>query len=267
MDYLSDLKRDGFCIARDLIPPADITDARDSLYRTVADQLEYLRKSTPASLHEALSAFHGADIERYKLVLGALWRKAALSAIMRHANIAAFLKNELGWDDIFFPGGDVCLLMASDLKIPGGYFGLGAHQDFPSVQGSLDGLVAWIPLTDVDENSFPLEVVPGSHGLGLIQDVEQSRNGWQIPADRFENSAYKPVSVRAGDVVLMSYFTVHRSGLNGNRLRVALSTRYDNAAEETFIGRGYPTAYQRTVHREQYLPGFPTVEMVRKIWS
>ncbi|QTN30431.1 phytanoyl-CoA dioxygenase family protein [Rhodoferax sp. AJA081-3] len=37
------------------------------------------------------------------------------------------------------------------------------HQDYWSVQGSLDGVVVWMPLVDVDKENFPLEVIPQSH--------------------------------------------------------------------------------------------------------
>lgn len=264
--WLEELRRDGFTVARGLLPPAAAPAALEGIRRTVADQLGSLGVVAPAGLHECLRELHAADIERYKRTLGALWRRADISAIMRHETLFAFARSAFGWGDVFLPGGDVALLMAEDLKIPGGYFGLGAHQDFPSVQGSLDGVVVWIPLTDVDENSFPLEVVPGSHRLGLVTDVEETRNGWQIPAASLDQSAFQPVKVQAGDVVFMSYFTVHRSGLNGNRLRIALSTRFDNASEPTFVERSYPTAYLRSVHREQYVPGFPKLEDLERVW-
>ena len=60
------------------------------------------------------------------------------------------------------------------------------------------------------------------------------------------------LEVNKGDIVFLSYFTIHRTSLCGNadRVRIACSTRYDNANEKTFIKRLYPTAYLRTVNRE-----------------
>ena len=58
----------------------------------------------------------------------------------------------------------------------------------------------------------------------------------------------------------MSVFTLHRSLREGaaDRMRLALSTRFDNAEEPTFEARAYPTAYQRTVKRDLYVPDFPS---------
>jgi hypothetical protein len=265
--WQDELRRDGFTVARGLLPPDVAPAARQSVLRSVAHQLSVLGLEPPEELHTALKMLHGADLDRYKRMMGALWRKADIAGIMHHPEVTGFLRSAFGWNDMFLPGGDVLLLMADDLKIPGGYFGLGAHQDFPSVQGSLDGLVVWIPLTDVDSNSFPLEVLPGSHRRGLVTEVEHTRNGWQIPASGFAEEDFLPVEVKAGDVVFMSYFTVHRSGLRGNRLRIALSTRYDNGDEATYVARTYPTAYQRSVHRDQYLPDFPQPSDLAKIWG
>ncbi len=264
--WSEELRRDGFTVVRQLMPPTAAAAALRSISRTVADQLSQVNLAVPGDLHAQLRALHSADLDRYKRTLGALWRKADIMDVMRHEALFAFVRSAFGWDDIFLPGGDVLLLMASDLKIPDGYFGVGAHQDFPSVQGSLDGLVVWIPLTDVDTDAFPLEVIPGSHRRGLVTAVDETSNGWRITDAYLDQMTFQPVSAKTGDVVFMSGFTIHRSGLSGSRLRIALSTRFDNASEPSFIARGYPTAYQRSVHREQFVPGFPSAEDIATLW-
>jgi hypothetical protein len=50
-------------------------------------------------------------------------------------------------------------------------------------------------------------------------------------------------------------------------MRLALSTRFDNGAEPTFIARGYPTAYQRSVHREQFVSDFPTAAQIKSVFG
>lgn len=141
-------------------------------------------------------------------------------------------------------------IQADSLKIPNGYFGLVAHQDFPSVQGSLDGFVVWIPLVDIDANKYPLEVIPRSHKNGVLPSIENSSSSWEIKPECYNESDFVPATCEVGDVIFMSNFTVHRSSQNGDdRLRLACSTRYDNADEETFADRCYPSAYIRTVQR------------------
>ena len=142
-------------------------------------------------------------------------------------------------------------MQANSLKIPNGYFGLEAHQDFPSVQGSLDGFVVWVPLVDIDVNRYPLEVIPCSHKNGILPSSENSSASWEIKPECYQEADFVPAICEVGDVIFMSNFTVHRSSKKGdNRLRMACSTRYDNANEEAFIERCYPSAYIRSVERK-----------------
>ena len=62
---------------------------------------------------------------------------------------------------------------------------------------------------------------------------------------------FTPLVCKKGDVVFLSIYTVHQTGLNGDdRLRVACSTRIDNGDEITFIKKGYPFAYKRVSQRQ-----------------
>ena len=120
------------------------------------------------------------------------------------------------------------------------------------MQGSLDGFVVWIPLVDVDANRYPLEVIPGSHRHGILPSIENPDSTWEILPDHYAERDFVPALCEVGDVIFMSNFTVHRSSTRGDdRLRLACSTRYDNADDPSFIERGYPTAYVRSVRREQ----------------
>jgi len=232
------------------------------------DQLVHLGEAPGSDIFTSMQLLYRRDVGRYRRLAGSLWRKLGVFDFMHHRNIIGVLKGEFGWRDIFVPGGQVVHIMAEELKIPDGYFGLVPHQDFPSVQGSLDGVVVWVPLVDVDRDNYPLEVIPQSHFDGILPAIQNADSTWETDTSRYKESDYVPVEVNVGDVVFMSQFTIHRSSKRGTsgRLRLAVSTRFDNADEETFVDRCYPTAYIRTVHREQYFPGFPTVEQVRKIF-
>lgn len=243
--------RDGFFIAKGLISSSIVNRCADELSAVFYDQLELLGIQIPNDIFWRAKALHDADILRYKKVVGSLWRLASVGDVVCHSDIRAFLKSVLGFGTIFVPGGQVVHIQAEELKIPDGYFGLAAHQDWPSVQGSLDGVVVWVPLCNIDNCSYPLEVVPGSHKLGLRPtENPDDRTPWTISGD--PSLRFVPVIVEPGDVVFMSNFTVHRSGTTGkpNYMRVACSTRFDNGNERSFIERAYPSAYVRSVQRQ-----------------
>ena len=76
--------------------------------------------------------------------------------------------------------------------------------------------------------------------------------------DSYREADFVSMEVNSGDVLFMSNFTLHRSSLQGDhRLRVACSSRYENASEKTFIERAYPTAQKRVIQRELIHPDFP----------
>jgi ectoine hydroxylase-related dioxygenase (phytanoyl-CoA dioxygenase family) len=262
-------KANGFFVAKGLLDGKAIAQLLDSMKKTVADQLRGL--SVPAEhddIFSALKALHSADIDRYRKVVGAFWRKEEAFRLAHHDNIVDFLKEKFGWTDLFLPGGQVVLIMAHELKIPNGYFGFVTHQDFPSVQGSLDGVVVWFPLVDVAKDNFPLEIIPGSHKLGLLPTISHGASTWEVKPECYNPSDFVPVEVKAGDVIFMSVFSIHRSSVEGQlgNCRLAVSTRFDNGDEPTFVDRVYPTAYTRSVAREQYYQDFPTQQQVDTVF-
>ena len=50
------------------------------------------------------------------------------------------------------------------------YYKTPPHQDWPSMQGSLDSLIVWIPLVDIHEGNGPLGIIPKSHTKGVLSN-------------------------------------------------------------------------------------------------
>ncbi len=154
-------------------------------------------------------------------------------------------------------------IMADDLKVPGGYHKSPAHQDWRSIQGSLDNVVLWIPTTPVGAQSSPLEVVPQSHLLGLLDTVEHIMTP-TVADERITDASFVSVApVEPGDVIVFSSLLVHRTGRGGDgSVRIALSTRFNNALEKTYVQRGYPTAYKYSYRLDLMMPDFPSADDV-----
>lgn len=155
-------------------------------------------------------------------------------------------------------------IISDTLKIPGGYHKSPPHQDWRSIQGSLDSIVLWAPTTPVSIESHPLEVAPRSHLFGLLPTVEHI----QTPAvsdPRVRETEYIPLAMEPGDVVAFSTFLVHRTGDHGDgQVRVAYSGRFNNAAEETYAAHGYPTPYKYSYQTDLLVADFPkTRDLVR----
>jgi phytanoyl-CoA hydroxylase len=145
------------------------------------------------------------------------------------------------------------------------YWRVFAHQDWRSMQGSLNSVVVWLPLHDIDRDLGALEIVPGSHRLGLLTTEVVERFG---KVDRYADSDFQPVEVEQGDLLVFSAFLVHRSGTNNtDSIRWSCHFRYNDLAERTFIDRGYPHAYVYHPVDELLTPGFPRTDDVRQLFE
>lgn len=145
------------------------------------------------------------------------------------------------------------------------YWRVFAHQDWRSMQGSLNAVVVWLPLGDIDRRLGALEVVPGSHRLGLMTSEVVERFG---KVDQFADADFQPIEVEQGDALFFSAFLVHRSGTNSTEsIRWSCHFRYNDLAESTFIDRGYPHPYLYQPAEELLTPGFPSPEQVAQVFD
>ncbi len=139
------------------------------------------------------------------------------------------------------------ILIAEELFIDGGYNIRPAHQEWPVMQGSHNAAVVWFPLHDLTEGHSSLEVFPGSHLNGVL-DYEPSQCGSKILDSRLNEPT--ELALNKGDLVIFSAFTAHRSAPSAAKLRIAMSLRYNDLADKSFIERGYPDNSKTTITRD-----------------
>ncbi|GGB08590.1 phytanoyl-CoA dioxygenase family protein [Puia dinghuensis] len=139
------------------------------------------------------------------------------------------------------------------------------HQDWRSMQGSLNSMVVWIPLHNVTEELGALKIVPGSHTLGLFESRE---NAWYRQIDEIQPEKFISVEVETGDALFFSAFLVHSSGNNVlDRIRWSCHFRYNDLEEATFIQRGYAHPYIYKPIQELITPGFPRPDQIKNIFQ
>jgi phytanoyl-CoA hydroxylase len=145
------------------------------------------------------------------------------------------------------------------------YWRVFPHQDWRSMQGSLDSLVVWIPLVDIGVALGALEVVPESHKKGLVTSSVENSFG---KVDCFDNSAFESIEVSRGDALFFSTFLVHRSGNNVTEsIRWSCHFRYNNLDEATFVERGYPHPYVYKPQDQLITPNFPSASQVSALFT
>lgn len=145
------------------------------------------------------------------------------------------------------------------------YWRLSVHQDWRSMQGSLDSIVVWIPLVDIDKSLGALEVIPGSHRWGLLEaDIV---DGYGNLRESIDKSKLVSVEIEKGDALFFSSLLVHQSGTNVTEsIRWSCHFRYNNLREETFIRRGFPHPYVYAPQEELITPNFPAPLEVARVF-
>jgi ectoine hydroxylase-related dioxygenase (phytanoyl-CoA dioxygenase family) len=141
-----------------------------------------------------------------------------------------------------------------------------AHQDWRSMQGSLNSVVIWIPLVDIKKELGALEILPKSHLDGLRTDHVENGFG-MVSLSEEEKERIISVEINAGDVLLFSSFLIHQSGNNiTNKPRWSCHFRYNDLDESTFIQRKFAHPYIYKPIEELTTKDFPSKEDLSKIY-
>jgi ectoine hydroxylase-related dioxygenase (phytanoyl-CoA dioxygenase family) len=119
------------------------------------------------------------------------------------------------------------------------YYKTPNHQDWPSMEASLNSLVVWVPLVDVNKENGSIIICPGSHKNGVLPF---KTNGGFAQVE-YEGESIQP-ELEVGDIAIFSTMLVHKSGdILDDSIRWSCHFRYTDMLEQNFIERGYPNPY------------------------
>jgi phytanoyl-CoA hydroxylase len=145
------------------------------------------------------------------------------------------------------------------------YYKSPPHQDWRSMQGSLNAIVVWVPLVDVPQKLGALEIISGSHLWGLQKSREDK---WYRHIEGLRDDQYQSIEMNAGDALFFSAFLVHRSGDNvTDSIRWSCHFRYNDLEEPTFVSRKYPNPYTYAPEQELVTKDFPSIEELQGIFQ
>ncbi len=268
---LNQFRRDGFAVVHDLIGTADLDRLVADIGGVFGRRARALGLDIPDPVSQPdLSTLLTRLFKHDQPAYVATARQTQHLASVHRLGLAQELMGivaELGLTVPALSTRPVIHYMSDQLKVEGGYHKTPMHQDWRSVQGSLDGITIWLPLFDVGAGDYPLEVVPGSHRGGLLRSIDDPF-GHRVEDGQVDETAFAPVPLRRGDVIFFSGFLLHRTGSIGSAMaRIALSYRYNNAAEPSFVARNYPSPYIYRPDMRLLQDGFPALDDVQRIFS
>ena len=269
-DLKTAFRRDGYVIVRGLFGEAWRQRVLADIVRTFRLKADQLGLDLPEvvdqwSFSELLAGVFNKDIPTYIGTAKLTQHLASLHQMSLSPEMMGVVE-ALGMDLPAVSTRPVIHYVADRLKIPGGYHKTLPHQDWRSVQGSLDGITVWTPVFDVGLADYPLEIAPDSHLRGLLH-CEHGVNGFVVDPGLWEDGEFQALEMNAGDAIVFSGFLLHRTGERGGEdVRVALSFRFNNAAEPRFVERNFPNPYIYRSEPTILTPDFPSREELAKVF-
>lgn len=265
-----ELDRDGYVVLRGALPTdrieSQLDECRDVLRRQIRRHGITGAESDGAEFDAALAGLFRVSMQSYLAAARLTQYLPSLHGMGAGGTVLEIVRS-FGLDRPVISTRPVVHIISDDLVVPDGYHRTPAHQDWRSVQGSLDALVAWVPFVSVAPGHDTLEVVPGSHKKGLLPTVSHAFGNAVAPGT-YGDADFVPLSAAPGDVVVFSMFLVHRTGAGGGRgVRWAASFRYNNLDEPSFIDRDFPNPYIYKPRDDLLFEDFPAPADLRRVFG
>jgi phytanoyl-CoA hydroxylase len=270
MNLLEQYKRDGYVFLKGFLPKDEVEAIYQEAKQIFAVQIERVlgKKVDTQNTEEfekAMFEFFQADFEAFAGTGKNVQHTIRLFRLATEEKIIKLL-NELGMEHPVVAVRPAMQFNSRHLSKGGTHWKLGAHQDWRSGQGSLDGITLWGPLVNCDNPLGVLQLVPQSHKAGLLDSTGVSYEG-AINQD-YPDEAYIEQNMEVGDLLVFSAMLVHRSGDNvTDKIRWSIQLRYNNLADKTYIERGFPQAYIYRPQEEVITPNFPRKEQIEEIFG
>jgi len=239
-DIIESYTKNGFAIVKNIVPAQRINSLLENIfnlfckYSTDCQELKNMDKPWNTELfHKKLIEFRQKDPESFGAIYDSLKTSLTLTQLITDNKVvdfvAKFLKIKPSDLSISEP---MCRLDVPNDKRNT----LDWHQErsfFPQNRNGLNGLVCWIPLTDITEEMGPMHISPRSHAEGQLKLSNRTKKNTsyttQIPVPEEFVSKYEDLAVRAnaGDAVFFNMLLFHRSGQNiSNKIRLATQGRF-----------------------------------------
>ena len=119
------------------------------------------------------------------------------------------------------------------------YYKTPPHQDWLSMESSMNSLVVWVALVDVGKENGTILIWPGTHKLGPLPF--DSVGGFAKV--EVEGEFIQP-ELEVGDIAIFSTLLIHGSGdILNDTIRWSCHYRYTDMLEQDYIERDFPNPY------------------------
>lgn len=234
-EQMDQWENDGYLLLKGVIPESAISGVRNSFARVVDSIIRELKEDgiiedegLELPFETRLAQVAGEHANRF----GRSWRDQVATFEIFDLHYSPRLVDAIeqltGTDVIGHP------VFNARPKLPGQQLTVVPwHQDsgyFGTVSETSLIPTAWIPLVPVDETNGCLQVVAGSHRLGVVDHHTEEREGkfLEVMDELIEDSRIVTCPMEVGDALVFHNLTLHRSlpHTTSNIVRWAIDIRY-----------------------------------------
>lgn len=253
-------RTNGFVIVKKALPVENLNICKDKLIEICSS----ITKKVDTSLEDNLKRLFNHSETTYLQTLRTFSKSSFIQSLFLSKELSEIIEN-IGIKIPIQSTQPVTHVSSKDLLIKDESIGIDSHQDWSSIQGSLDSLVVWVPFTEVTSQDYPVQFLPKSHLHGLRESKVTDKGNIISLSEEEKNNMIDGIC-SVGDAVIFSTFTIHRTKPQKTKsFRFAASTRFDNALESSFISRDFPCSYKRIVDRNiSYIPDKNEIQKVFK---
>ena len=250
-------RESGYFIAKSIISEKKINAVLETIFRIYfkynpSSKLRDLQEPWSSDLfHEEIIKFRKSDPKRFSLLYDSTQTSVSIMELLTSELIAKYGANLLDTknNELCITEGMIRMDAPGDKRNIAGW-----HQEISYLRNN--GLVIWIPLSDITPDLGPLQVCPKSHHEGELK-VVQNKN---LPGDVSTVSvdevgpeyiakySIMDVEIKKGDVLFFDTELFHRSGVNtSNRMRFSCQIRHAINTAEDFVPFRQTKTYSKSV--------------------
>ena len=250
-------RENGYFIAKSIISEKKISAVLETIFRIYfkynpSSKLRDLQEPWNSDLfHEEIIKFRKSDPKRFSLLYDSTQTSASIMELLTSELIAKYSANLLDTknNELCITEGMIRMDAPGDKRNIAGW-----HQEISYLRNN--GLVIWIPLSDITPDLGPLQVCPKSHHEGELKVVQNKNLPGDISTvsvDEVEPEyigkySIMDVEIKKGDVLFFDTELFHRSGVNtSNRIRFSCQIRHAINTAEDFVPFRQTKTYSKSV--------------------
>ena len=250
-------RESGYFIAKSIISEKKINAVLETIFRIYfkynpSSKLRDLQEPWNSDLfHEEIIKFRKSDPKRFSLLYDSTQTSVSIMELLTSELIAKYSANLLDTknNELCITEGMIRMDAPGDKRNIAGW-----HQEISYLRNN--GLVIWIPLSDITPDLGPLQVCPKSHHEGELKVVQNKNlpgdvstvSVDEVEPEYIAKYSIMDVEIKKGDVLFFDTELFHRSGVNtSNRMRFSCQIRHAINTAEDFVPFRQTKTYSKSV--------------------